>query len=239
MYKERRYRNWVQSEDLVSFEVKEKETDLFISATKNLAKQARESILNNRSQIERYIQKDERFYSSLEPVKVSQEAPLIVKVMAQAAQHAGVGPMAAVAGAIAEFVGKDLLAFTPEMIVENGGDVFIRTTKKRSLGIYAGPDSPFTGNLVLEIEPRENGLGVCTSSGTVSHSLSFGRSDVALIMSEDTALADAVATATGNTLKSPDDIKKAIDFAKSIKGITGVLVIFKDKMGSWGEIKIK
>ena len=104
-------------------------------------------------------------------------APGIVKAMAVAAQKASVGPMAAVAGAIAEFVGKDLLKFSEQVIVENGGDIFIRTDRKRTLGIYAGEDSPFTGKLAIEVDPCESGMGICTSSGTVSHSLSFGNAD--------------------------------------------------------------
>jgi len=238
MYKSRTYRRWVRSDGLVSFEVIEKETDLAISAAKNLEKHARSSILTYRHDLEEYIKNNSSFYSSLEPVEVEKDAPRIVEVMARAGKKALVGPMAAVAGAMAEFVGRDLLNFSDEIIVENGGDIFLRTRKNRTMGIYAGENSPFTGKIVLEIAPRENGLGVCTSSGTVSHSLSFGKSDAVVIMSEDTALADAVATATGNVLKSPDDVKRAVEFARSIDGILGVLVIIKDKMGSWGDIKL-
>lgn len=238
MYKARKYRRWVKSEDLVSFEVIEKETDLMISATKNLEAKARESVLNHRKSLEDYVKKDPVFWSSLSPVPVKGEAPDIVKVMADAARAAGVGPMAAVAGAIAEFVGRDLVRFSEEVIVENGGDIFIKTLKTRILGIYAGEDSPFTGKVALEIAPDKDGLGVCTSSGTVSHSLSFGKADAALIISNDTALADAVATATGNIVKNSGDIEKAIEFARSIKGLTGVLVLVGDRMGSWGKVKL-
>ena len=237
-YKERSYRNWVQTSDLVSFEVREKETDLFISAKRLLESQAREAIVAYRSDLERYIRRDEEFFTSLAPVDVKEDAPSIVKVMADAAAAAGVGPMAAVAGAIAEFVGRDLLAFTDEVIVENGGDIFLRTLKVRKLGVYAGEDSPFTGNLALEITPKEEGLGVCTSSGTVSHSLSFGKADAALIISKEAALADAVATAACNVVKNEFDINAGIEFAKSVEGVLGVLIIVRDKMGSWGEIKL-
>lgn len=238
MFKERSYRRWVQGDDLVSFEVKERETDLFILAGKNLEGQARESVLNHRSDIEKYIMKNDRFYSSLVPVAADKDAPEIIKAMAEASRAAGVGPMAAIAGAVAEFVGRDLLAFTDQIIVENGGDIFLKTSKTRTMGIYAGEASPFTGNLAIQIEPHEFGLGVCTSSGTVSHSLSFGKADAALVISKDTALADAVATVAGNAVKGAGDIEKAINMAKSIKGIKGVLILINDKMGSWGEIKL-
>ena len=184
MYKERFYRKWVKSEGLVTFEVKELETDLLISASKNLEARARESILNYREDIISYIKIDRSFYTSLEPLNAASDAPEIVKAMISAAKKASVGPMAAVAGAMAEFVGRDILAYSPEVIVENGGDIFIKTDVKRILGVYAGEDSPFSGKLALEISPRENGLGVCTSSGTVSHSLNFGRADAVCIISE-------------------------------------------------------
>ena len=238
MYRERKYRQWVKSEDLVTFEVKELETDLLISAGKNLENKARESVLNYREDIRSYIRKNRDFFTSLEPIKVDIDAPRIVKAMADAGKKASVGPMAAVAGAIAEFVGRDLLAYTDEAIVENGGDIFIKTKVKRILGLYAGEDSPFSGKLALEISPSSGGSGVCTSSGTVSHSLSFGRADAALIISGDTALADAVATAMGNIVKKKDHIEKGIDFARSIDGVSGALVIVGDKLGSWGDIKI-
>lgn len=238
MYKERDYRQWVKSGDLFTFEVKEEQTDLLISAAKNLEKQARASVLNYRKDIKDYIQKDNSFYTSLEPIEVLKNAPEIIKVMAAAARKAGVGPMAAIAGAVAEFVAKDLLPFTDEVIIENGGDVFIKTEKERLMGVYAGEASPFTGKMNLRISPSKKGLGVCTSSGTVSHSLSFGKADAALIVSENTALADAVATATGNIVKSKDFIEKGIEFARSIDGIKGVLIIAGDKMGSWGEVEL-
>jgi len=133
MFKPRTYRKWVETGDLVSFEVREAETDLLILAEKKLEAQARGSILTNRSDIERYIKKSPDFYTTLEPLNVASHAPEIVKVMAEAGRLARVGPMAAVAGAMAEFVGRDLLAFTSQVIVENGGDIFIKTSRPRTL----------------------------------------------------------------------------------------------------------
>ena len=237
MYKERAYRRWAEPGDLVSFEVKENQTDLYILADRRLEEKARESVLTYRNEIERYIAKNPEFYTALAPVNVTEDAPPIIRVMANAAKKAGVGPMAAVAGAVAEFVGRDLLSFSGQVIVENGGDIFLKTSKARVMGIYAGERSPFTGKLMIEIPPSPDGLGVCTSSGTVSHSLSFGNADAALIISDDAALADAVATAAGNIVKNACDIEKGIDLARSIEGVKGILIITGDKMGSWGEIK--
>lgn len=238
MYKPRSYRSWSKSGDLIFFEVIEKETDLAIYAAKDLENQARVSVLTCRQDLEGYIKRDPAFFHSLEPITLKESAPKIAVDMADAGRRAGVGPMAAVAGAVAEFVGREISRFSSEIIVENGGDIFLMTAKIRTLGIYAGESSPFTGKLALEIGPSEGGLGVCTSSGTVSHSLSFGKSDAVVIISRDASLADAVATATGNMLKGPEDINVGIDFARSIEGVIGVLAIVQDKMGSWGEIKL-
>ena len=238
MYKERAYRSWTKSSDIVFFEVIEKETDLAIYAATDLEPQARAALLGCRGELEGYMRIHPEFAASLQPVAAENDPPAIVASMASAGLKAGVGPMAAVAGAVAEYVGRALSGLSGELIVENGGDIFIRSSKKRALGIYAGEESPFTGKVALEIGPREKGVGVCTSSGTVSHSLSFGKSDAVVIISGEAALADAVATAAGNLVKTPDDIVTAIAYAKSVDGVLGVLVMIGDRMGSWGEITL-
>ncbi len=155
-----------------------------------------------------------------------------------AAAEAEVGPMAAVAGAIAEFVGRDLLPFSSNIIVGNGGDIFIMTDKKRSIKIYAG-NSPLSGKIGLEIEPDETPLGICVSSGTFGHSFSFGKADAVLVLSHSASLADACATAIANIIKCTADIPKGINFAKEIKGIRGIAIIVDDKLKTWGRVKIK
>jgi ApbE superfamily uncharacterized protein (UPF0280 family) len=158
--------------------------------------------------------------------------------MEEAAAKVNVGPMAAVAGAFAEIVGRELLRYSPEVIVENGGDIFIKTTKSRLIGVYAGEDSPLTGRVAIKIEPADTPLGVCTSSGTVGHSLSFGKSDAVVVLSHSASLADAAATAIGNLVKAETDIQQALDYARRVPGLVGVAVIMNDKMGVWGKINL-
>jgi ApbE superfamily uncharacterized protein (UPF0280 family) len=237
MYEPRTYRQWHQASDLVSFRVAVKETDLHVAATVNLKNKTERLVLKYREKLERYIESHPVFLTSLSPVPVEENAPDIVKMMAAASAKVGVGPMAAVAGAIAELVGNELLAFSPEIIIENGGDIFIRSLKKRVVGIYAG-SSPLTGKIGVEIAPEDTPCGVCTSSGTVGHSLSFGRADAVTVISSSTSLADAGGTATGNRVQTAADIPKAIEFASQIPGITGVLIIMGDKVGAWGNVKI-
>jgi len=145
--------------------------------------------------------------------------------------------MAAVAGAIAERVGKELLPYSDEVIVENGGDIFLKTSKERSIGVYAG-ESKFTRKIAFSILPEETPLGVCTSSGTVGHSLSFGYADAVIVFSSSTSLADAAATAIGNRVRMVEDIHEALEFAQSIKGLRGIAIIKGENMGLWGQIRL-
>jgi ApbE superfamily uncharacterized protein (UPF0280 family) len=238
MYQPRNYRHWVKDKGLVGFNVVVKETDLYIRATSDLKHQARRLVAKYRRQLEGYIERHPDFLSSLEPLAVGSDAPRLVTEMANAAEKAGVGPMAAVAGSIAEFVGRELLELSPELIVENGGDIYLKSSSDRLIGIYAGP-SPLTGKVGLEIKGKDTPLGVCTSSGTVGHSLSYGQADAVIALSRSAALADAAATAIGNIIKSADDIPRAIERAISLKGLNGIIIIKGDKMGLWGKVRIR
>jgi len=232
MYEPRTYRHWVNGKDLVSFNTVVKETDLYIRASTNLKRKALRLVLKYRNTLERYIGQHPSFLTSLEPLFVSDNAPRIVKSMSEAAKRVGTGPMASVAGAIAEFVGNELLAFSPEIILENGGDIFLKSSKKRLIGIYAGK-SPLTGKIGLEINGDDTPLGICTSSGTVGHSLSYGKADAVIVLSKSATLADAAATAIGNLIKQPTDISTGVEFAKGIDGLKGVIIIKDNKVGFW------
>jgi ApbE superfamily uncharacterized protein (UPF0280 family) len=238
MYEPRIYRHWISGDNLVSFNATVRETDLYIRAQSNLEKQALESIQRHREPLESYIRKYPVFLHSLEPIELATEAPGIAREMAEAANIAGVGPMAAVAGAIAEAVGRDLLQFSPEIIVENGGDIFMQTRKTRKVGIYAGESSPFTNKLALEIETEDTPLGICTSSGTVGHSLSLGNADAVIVTAASTALADAAATAICNKIKTAADIENEINNAGVLYGVSGVIIIKDTQIGIWGNIKL-
>ncbi len=233
----RAYRHWVEDKDLNSFTVTVKETDLYIRASCNLKRKAHRLVLKYRGLLEKYIERCPTFQTSLKPLPIPEGAPLIARHMAEAAQKVGVGPMAAVAGAIAEFIGNELLAFSPEIIVENGGDIYLKSLRKRVIGIYAGK-SPLTGKIGIEVNEGDTPLGICTSSGTVGHSLSLGKADAAIVLSESTALADAAATAIGNLVNKPADIARGIEFGKSIEGLKGIIIIKDDSIGLWGDVKI-
>jgi ApbE superfamily uncharacterized protein (UPF0280 family) len=237
MYEERTYRNLVKTDDLVNFEVIVKETDLLVRAEKDLSNEARESILKYRHQLETYIAMHPAFFKSLVPLKEDPYAPEIGREMIRTSNLAHVGPMAAVAGAMAEFVSKDLLKFSKQVIIENGGDTYLATTRERMIGIYAGT-SPLSLKLGIVISPEDSPVGVCTSSGTVGPSLSFGKADAVCILSKSAALADAAATAVGNLVRDQRDIERGLEKGKEIEGVLGTLIIVNDRMGVWGNIRL-
>lgn len=237
MYQPRTYRRLVASDDLVAFSVVVKETDLLVRARSDLSSLALEAVRCCRDALERYIDRRPLFASALEPLKTEDDAPALVRSMAAAAEVVGVGPMAAVAGAIAEEVGNRLLQFSEEVIVENGGDIFIRTLRRRLVGLYAG-ESPLSGKIAFVVQPEDTPLGVCTSSGTVGHSLSYGLADAATVFSPSAALADAAATAIGNRVSSPDDIPGAIEFAQRVPGLSGAAIVKGEALGLWGRVSI-
>lgn len=237
MYQPRTYRHWIRDSDLVSFNVVVRETDLCISARTNLKRKALRLVSKHRSTLERYITQHPSFLTSMEALPIDDGTPQIIKMMLEAAHKAGVGPMASVAGAMAECVGTELSAFSPEVIVENGGDIYLRSSKKRIIGVYAG-NSPLSGKIGLEINGRDTPLGICTSSGTVGHSLSYGKADAVVALSRSATLADAAATAIGNLIKEPTDIPDGIEIAQNITGLKGVIIIIGSNMGLWGEVKI-
>jgi len=237
MFEKRTYRNLVKTNDLVKFEVMVKETDLLVRAERDLSKETRESVLKYRHQLETYIAMKPEFQNSLIPLRADPYAPEIVKEMIQSSQLAHVGPMAAVAGAMAEWVSKDLLQLSRELIVENGGDIYLATSKERTVGIYAG-ESSLSLKIGIVIKPEETPLGICTSSGTVGPSLSFGKASAVCILAKSSALADAAATSVGNIIKEKKDVELGLERGRGIEGVLGTLIIIGEKMGAWGNVKL-
>jgi ApbE superfamily uncharacterized protein (UPF0280 family) len=237
MVEPRTYRNRVTSGHLTAFEVAVKETDLHVQARCDLSAPTRDLILEQRGFLEAYIRKHPEFVATLVPWPLTGPAPNIVQDMIAAGRAAGVGPMAAVAGAVAEHVGHGLLAYTDEVIIENGGDIFLQTDEPVTVALFAGT-SPLSLRIGLRTGGRGEPIAVCTSSGTVGHSLSFGRADAVCVLSASGALADAAATAIGNRVHSKRDIPAGIEFAQRISGLLGVVIVAADRMGAWGAVEV-
>lgn len=241
-YKERTYRSRMRGKGLVSFPVCLKETDLCVSVdeasyNRALPSETLELVRHYREELESYIARDPVFLHTLQPHPALPQAPRIVSMMSIAAARTGVGPMAAVAGAIAELVGRGLLRHAREVIVENGGDIFLKTLQLRKVGIFAGP-SPLSDRVGILIRPDGRCCSICTSSGTVGPSLSFGRADAAVVVSNSAALADATATALGNLVQDASSFAPALQFACGIRGIRGAVIIQGDRLGAMGEVEL-
>ncbi len=240
-YTQRTYRTLAEP-GLVASLVKIKDTDLHIMADQDVSASAFELALQYRLQIEKYIQQRPEFLSALSPLAPDILAPPIVKEMLAAGRMAGVGPMAAVAGVIAEYVGKALLQRgCHEVMVENGGDIYLNRSKDCTVAIFAG-QSPLSLQVGLKLPASSMPIGVCTSSGTVGHSLSFGQADAVVVIASSTALADAAATRLGNevgALTSGDaGIKRALHVGQKIAGVQGVVVVCGGKMGAVGNVEL-
>ncbi len=237
-YQRRFYRDWIYPRNLYRKRVIVRETDLEIFSDKTIdEKFVTSRIEKYRRQIELYISKDTRFLTALKPLAVELIAPRIVKEMAIQSRKANVGPMASVAGAIAELVGKDLLRKgSKTAIIENGGDIFMKVARPVKVGLFAGR-TKLLSKLRIKIKPQETPLGICASSGTMGHSLSFGCADCVVIIAKNAPLADAVATATANLVQTKADLAAAIHFARSIKGVRGAVIILKNNLATWGKIE--
>ncbi|HNQ50061.1 MAG TPA: UPF0280 family protein [Candidatus Omnitrophota bacterium] len=238
-YQRRFYRDWTAGSRLRRIRVCVEETDILIFSDRAVDRAyCIERISAYRGQIRTYIARDERFLTGLEPVVVERNAPPLIRDMAAAARKADVGPMAAVAGAIAGRLGRDLLARgCRDVIVENGGDIFMKARTSVVVGLFAGR-SALSGRIRLRVDPGLMPCGMCTSSGTVGHSLSFGRADAAVIVAANAALADAVATAAGNRVRTAGDCSSAIGFARSVRGVKGILLVIGNTVASWGAITL-
>lgn len=233
----RTYRTRMARAGLTAFKVRVRETDLLILAARDLSAEARGAVVRERAQLEDYISGHPNFLTALTPWPEDPFAPPVVRDMITAARQAGVGPMAAVAGAIAERVGRALFPESPEVIVENGGDIFLVLTRPATISLYAGT-SPLSHRVGLKISPASTPLGVCTSSGTVGHSKSFGRADAACALAPTAALADALATALGNRVQNAGDIAASLAWLAQVPGALGGVVVVGDKLGAWGQVEI-
>lgn len=203
---------------------------------KNTVKKAYDELIKQRTLIEEFIDENKIFENSLKPLTAPDDAPGIVKLMAEAGKLADVGPMAAVAGVTAEFVARKMLEEGSKVAVaDNGGDIFAITNIPIKVGIFSG-DNKLSSKLAFELNKGNTPIAICSSSSLLGHSLSLGRCDLATVFSKKGNIADAVATAVGNKVKKEEDIQEALEWAVKLNGVDGVIVIKNNKIGMIGKI---
>jgi uncharacterized protein len=223
--------------DLICYEVSHKETDLLCCTKTDLRGYIKERVLSHRYQLDEYIRMKPIFRESLTPVENDPLAPAIAREMMAASSTLNVGPMATVAGAMAEFIGRDITDLSDVFIIENGGDICLKTDIERIVQLYA-KDSPFSEKIGIKLKPGDHPYGVCTSSATVGPSLSFGNADAVCIIADSALFADGLATCLGNIVKKKDDISIAIEKGRQFPGVMGILIILGEHLGIWGDLDI-
>ncbi|MEN8118455.1 MAG: UPF0280 family protein [Bacteroidota bacterium] len=245
LFEERTYRTQFNSERFTGFEIKHQETDLWIgvdpgSFQPEMEKIAFAKMKSLRETFDNYIQSEPFFKKSLKPFHPSESAHKEAVEMAIAAEKAGIGPMSAVAGLFAREVGEEIIRnfSVNELVIENGGDIYVLLKDELVLSVFAG-ESILSERIGLVIPAENSKLGICTSAGTVGPSLSYGKADAVVVVCEDILLADALATALGNKVKSPNDVEKVIKQSGKYPEILSLLIICEDKIGVKGENEIR
>lgn len=234
------YRSRVTAGDLVSTRVRLRETDLLIRGERDLEQPAREALKRYRREIEDYLFRHPEWGRSLVPVPARGKVPPIAAAMARAAAVCGVGPMAAVAGALAWFVGRSLSSFSGELIVENGGDIFLNSRRGRTVLVGIGLNSEFPGDIGIRIPGGPEPVGVAASSGGGGRSLSWGRAEVSAVLAEDSIVADAAATALGNRSRYPgrESIEAAVGAIADLPGVKGCLTVCGNLLAVRGDLEL-
>jgi hypothetical protein len=218
------------------------QTDLWVVAgqapDKDLPGLVRDTVHALRGQLKAHLALDPHFGASLEPVAVPDHAPPMIREMAAAAKACDVGPMAAVAGTIAEHVARALAQCTPQALVENGGDCFLFSQRPRTVALL--PDPSAEASIGLALEAGDFPLSLCASSATIGHSLSLGRGDLVVVRSRSGSLADAAATALGNALKRRQDLGRVVDRARAMEehGLDGVFAQCGGQLAVWGKMEL-
>lgn len=245
LFQPRTYRTQFNTSRFSGFEVSHLETDLWIgvdpeSFHPEMKEISLAKIKSLREKLDNYIQKESFFRKSLKPFHPSDFAPEEALEMALAAEKAGIGPMSAVAGLFAREVAEEILSrfSVKELLIENGGDIFVLLNNELVLSVFAG-ESILSERIGLIVPAEIKKLGICTSAGTFGPSLSYGKADAVVVVCENVLLADAYATAFGNKVKKPEDVEKVINQAAKYPEILSLLIICEDKIGIWGEYEIR
>lgn len=193
-------------------------------------------IVRQRQILESYITRHSEFKTAFAPLALLADAPPSAVQMAHAADRVGTGPMAAVAGTMAQLAAQaGIKAGADEAIVENGGDIYLQTKDEVIIGLYPGTGE-LAGKLAFSLKAEDTPISICSSSGKMGHSTSLGQCDLATIVSKDAALADAAATQAANLVRTADDVEPTLNRIAAIDGVDGVLIVKDDNIGMAGHL---
>lgn len=243
-YQPRLYREAMGNKRWESFTAAHRQTDLWIAVDKrsfhpNIRNYVSDRIRHYRAILDGHIAEHPDFLTSLTPIAHPFGVHPLIAEMAEASNIAGTGPMSAVAGALAERICHDIISQfgAQEVIVENGGDIFMKLTEPATVSIYAG-NSPLSEKLALTPDAAHSPLSLCCSSSTVGHALSFGTADACMVACRSGALADALATAFCNMVKTDESVQEVTQKALEMKEVMAIVIIRGNKVGVGGQLKV-
>ncbi|MBN1820651.1 MAG: UPF0280 family protein [Prolixibacteraceae bacterium] len=245
MYEPRTYRKQFNLSRFYPFYATFRETDLWIGVNRKsyvpeMKSQAYKKVVELRKVLDDHIYLHPDFKKALNPLSTANNFPKEVNEMITMAAKAGIGPMSTVAGLFAQEVGRDLMSRYPveELVIENGGDIFLKLKEDLHLSVYAGK-SPLSEKIGVVIPAGRTPIGICTSAGTVGPSLSFGKADAVMVACKSTSLADAFATAFGNKVQSYADIETVLNYSEQFPEILSLIIICEGKIGIRGNFEVK
>jgi len=231
------YRSSIRHREKYNWRVIYKYSDLLISCNGDVRRKVKNLVLEVYDLVESFIEREPSFKKSLSPVKVRDDYPSIIKKMCRKTAVFNVGPMAAVAGAVCDYIASGLTGECSRLIIENGGDVYIRSNRDVSAGVYL-KDKNFKDKIYLKIKSEDTPCGLCSSSGIFGHSLSMGSADLVVALSRSIISADGAATSIANMVKENTDINGIIEHYSEIKEISGILIVKDENIGIWGNIEL-
>ncbi|MCQ2068923.1 MAG: UPF0280 family protein [Bacteroidaceae bacterium] len=244
-YKERSYRSRFSNDGRRWFCVKFLESDLWIGVDNGSYRASMEQdiytmLVDLRRGMDAYLLMDPAYKTALTPYEAGLEAPDILKEMSRVSHKTGIGPMSAVAGAVALKVADFIKGKfnVKEVIVENGGDIYAEALSDMDISVFAG-GSPLSERVGLHIPASAFPLGICTSSGTVGPSLSLGRADAMMVVCRDVLLADSYATALANRIQTVNDLQPVTDRISNTPDILGALAVKDDRMAICGQFELR
>ncbi|MBA4356833.1 MAG: UPF0280 family protein [Desulfovibrio sp.] len=222
----------------VTFQIVVEQTDLFVTAGRDLSEPMLELVHSLRGELKNFMLLNPGFRESLRPVPAPDTAPRVAREMARAAALCNVGPMAAVAGTFAQLVADHFASASPDIIVENGGDIFIHSTRERVVALLGDPASG--ARLGLRLKKNDFPVSLCASSAFIGPSLSLGQGELVVVRSRSGAFADAAATALANLIDSGDDLDLVLARARKMAplGLEGVFAQAGGKLGVWGKMEL-
>lgn len=197
----------------------------------------RDAVFRAREIVESKIAEDPFFGITYDPYPPKEGDDALIIRMCQASERAGVGPMAGVAGAVADHAVRAAAeAGCRHIVIENGGDISMLTDRPVHIGLFAG-EKGFE-DLALEVGPTGRVCGICSSSGKIGPSVSFGSSGICTVFSEDTVLADCCATALGNMISSgtKEELAHSAETVCSIEGVDGCICVCNGSMSVCGTV---